>query len=88
MLERLQNVRCRPAPQPVLAPLTTAVGEIYRYVLDAPPTAEREEIRAVQDWTVRPALRMVPGVADVVSFGGAIRELQVRIDPNCCANAR
>ncbi|WP_153163165.1 efflux RND transporter permease subunit [Zoogloea sp. 1C4] len=81
VLERLQNVSLPPGSQPVLAPLTTAVGEIYRYVLDAPPTADREEIRAVQDWTVRPALRMVPGVADVVSFGGAIREVQVRIDP-------
>src|SRR5574343_536750 len=81
VLERLQNVTLPPGAQPVLAPLTTAVGEIYRYVLDAPPTADREEIRAIQDWTVRPALRMVPGIADVVSFGGAIREVQVRIEP-------
>ncbi|NTV96915.1 MAG: efflux RND transporter permease subunit, partial [Thiobacillus sp.] len=50
--------------------------------LEAPPAAAQEEVRAVQDWTVRPALRMVPGIADVVSFGGAIREMQVRIDPN------
>jgi heavy metal efflux system protein len=82
VLERLQTVSLPPGLQPVLAPLTTAVGEIYRYVLEAPPTAAQEEVRAVQDWTVRPALRMVPGIADVVSFGGAIREMQVRIDPN------
>src|SRR5574343_1139287 len=82
VLERLQPVTLPPGAQPVLAPLTTAVGEIYRYVLDAPPTADREEIRAVQDWTVRPALRMVPGVADVVSFGGAIREVQVQLQPD------
>ena len=81
VLERLQTVSLPPGIQPVLAPLTTAVGEIYRYVLEAPPNAEREEIRAIQDWTVRPALRMVPGIADVVSFGGAIRELQVQINP-------
>ena len=81
VLERLQTVSLPPGIQPVLAPLTTAVGEIYRYVLEAPPNAEREEIRAIQDWTVRPALRMVPGIADVVSFGGAVREMQVRIDP-------
>jgi len=81
VLERLQNISLPPGAQPVLAPLTTAVGEIYRYVLEAPPTAEREETRAIQDWTVRPALRMVPGIADVVSFGGAIREVQVRIEP-------
>jgi cobalt-zinc-cadmium resistance protein CzcA len=82
VLERLQTVSLPAGMQPVLAPLTTAVGEIYRYVLEAPPTAAQEEVRAVQDWTVRPALRMVPGIADVVSFGGAIREMQVRIDPN------
>ena len=58
VLERLQNVSLPPGSQPVLAPLTTAVGEIYRYVLDAPPTADREEIRAIQDWTVRPALQI------------------------------
>ncbi|MDD2669835.1 CusA/CzcA family heavy metal efflux RND transporter [Zoogloea sp.] len=82
VLERLQTVNLPAGMQPVLAPLTTAVGEIYRYVLEAPPAAVQEEVRAVQDWTVRPALRMVPGIADVVSFGGAIREMQVRIDPN------
>lgn len=81
VLERLQTVSLPQGAQPVLAPLTTAVGEIYRYVLEAPPTASREEIRAIQDWTVRPALRMVPGIAEVVSFGGAIREIQVRIEP-------
>ncbi|MBP6802440.1 MAG: efflux RND transporter permease subunit, partial [Zoogloea sp.] len=82
VLERLQQVSLPPGSQPTLAPLTTAVGEIYRYVLEAPPTANREDIRAVQDWTIRPALRMVPGIAEVVSFGGAIREVQVRIDPD------
>ena len=82
VLERLQQVSLPPGSQPTLAPLTTAVGEIYRYVLEAPPTASREDIRAVQDWTIRPALRMVPGIAEVVSFGGAIREVQVRIDPD------
>ncbi|MBK6654784.1 CusA/CzcA family heavy metal efflux RND transporter [Zoogloea sp.] len=82
VLERLQTVNLPDGVQPGLAPLTTAVGEIYRYVLESPPGVPLEEVRAVQDWTVRPALRMVPGIADVVSFGGAIRELQVRIDPD------
>ena len=68
-----------PGPHAGAGALTTAVGEIYRYVLDAPPTADREEIRAVQDWTVRPALRMVPGIAVVI-------ELRRR-DPRCrCAS--
>ncbi|MGL4409118.1 MAG: efflux RND transporter permease subunit [Zoogloea sp.] len=82
VLERLQTVNLPPGIQPTLAPLTTAVGEVYRYILEAPANASREEIRAIQDWTIRPTLRMVPGIADVVSFGGAIREMQIRIDPN------
>ena len=82
VLERLQQVNLTPGLQPVLAPLTTAVGEVYRYILESPPSAPKEEVRAVQDWTVRPALRMVPGIADVVSFGGAIREMQVQLQPD------
>lgn len=79
--EKLASVSLPPAVQPALAPLTTAVGEIYRYVLEAPPDMPDYEVRAVQDWIVRPALRMVPGVADVVSFGGTVKEYQVRVLP-------
>ncbi|MCS0584352.1 CusA/CzcA family heavy metal efflux RND transporter [Massilia pinisoli] len=78
--ERLQNVVLPPGVQPSLAPLSTAVGEIYRYVVEAPGMDE-SEVRALQDWVLRPALRAVPGVADVVSFGGTVKEYQVRVDP-------
>ncbi|WP_124948394.1 efflux RND transporter permease subunit [Sulfuriferula thiophila] len=81
VLEKLQNVTLPSGVQPTLAPLTTAVGEIYRYVLEAPASMPISEIRAIQDWQIRPALRMVKGVADVVSFGGVIREYQVRANP-------
>ncbi|HEY3325660.1 MAG TPA: CusA/CzcA family heavy metal efflux RND transporter [Novimethylophilus sp.] len=81
VMEKLQNVSLPPGVQPSLAPLTTAVGEIYRYVLEAPPGTPLEKIRELQDWVVRPALRSVSGVADVASFGGAIKEYQVRVDP-------
>lgn len=82
VLEHLQNVTLPPGVQPSLAPMTNAVGEIYRYVLDTPPGMPLNEVRAVQDWVVRPALRQVPGVADVDSFGGAIKEYQVRVNPS------
>lgn len=82
VLEKLQNVNLPPGVQPQLAPLSTAVGEIYRYVLQAPPGMPAREVRALQDWVVRPALRRVSGVADVNSFGGAIKEYQVRLDPD------
>ena len=82
VMEHLQNVNFPPGIQPGLAPLTNAVGEVYRYVLDTPPGMPLNEVRALQDWVVRPALRQVPGVADVVSYGGTIKEYQVRVDPN------
>jgi cobalt-zinc-cadmium resistance protein CzcA len=81
VLERLQTVNLPSNVQPALAPLTTAVGEIFRYVLEAPPDMPANEVRAIQDWVIRPSLRIVPGIADVVSFGGTIKEYQVRLDP-------
>jgi cobalt-zinc-cadmium resistance protein CzcA len=81
VLEKLQNVNLPPGVQPSLAPLSTAVGEVYRYVLDTPANMPLTEVRAIQDWKIRPALRMVPGVADVGSFGGLIKEYQVNVNP-------
>ncbi|HEX2831097.1 MAG TPA: CusA/CzcA family heavy metal efflux RND transporter [Burkholderiales bacterium] len=82
VLERLQGVALPANVQPTLAPLTNAIGEIYRYVIEAPPGMPLYEVRAVQDWIIRPALRRVSGVADVVSFGGTIKEYQAKIDPS------
>ncbi|WP_343624454.1 CusA/CzcA family heavy metal efflux RND transporter [Roseateles puraquae] len=79
VLERLSTVNLPAGVQPQLAPLSTAVGEVYRYTIDAPGLSPTE-IRTLQDWTIRPALRMTPGVADIVTFGGAIREYQVDAD--------
>ncbi|MBS1129138.1 MAG: Heavy metal efflux pump CzcA [Proteobacteria bacterium] len=81
VLEKLQNVSFPPGIQPQLAPLATAVGEIYRYVLSTPADMPPREVRALQDWVVRPALRRVAGVADINSFGGAVKEYQVRVNP-------
>jgi heavy metal efflux system protein len=81
VLEKLQNVSLPAGIQPSLAPLTTAVGEIYRYIVDAPPGMDANEVRALQDWIIRPNLRIIQGVADVVSFGGTVKEYQVQIDP-------
>ncbi|MGV0953364.1 MAG: efflux RND transporter permease subunit [Fluviibacter sp.] len=81
VLEKLQGVTLPPGVTPTLAPLTTAVGEIFRYVIEAPPTTPLNEVRAIQDWIVRPVLRRVSGVADVTSFGGTVKEIQVNADP-------
>ena len=81
VLEKLQGAILPASVQPTLAPLSTAVGEVYRYIIEAPEGMSATEVRALQDWRIRPALRMAPGVADVVSFGGAIREYQVNVNP-------
>jgi heavy metal efflux system protein len=81
VLERLNNVRLPQQVNPVLAPLTTGVGEIYRYRIEAPDVPLREQ-RALQDWLIDRTLRSVQGVADVVAFGGGVKEYQVQADPN------
>ena len=79
VLERLQAASVPAGVQPQLAPLSNSLGEIYRYVVkgDLP----LEELKALQDWVVEPAFRTVPGVTDVVSFGGAVKQYQVDVDP-------
>jgi len=81
VLEKLQAVNLPTGYQPTLAPLTTAVGEIYRFLVDAPKDMPQREVRAIQDWQIIPILRTVPGVADITSFGGAVKEYQVKLDP-------
>ena len=81
VLEKLQNVNLPTDAKPVLAPLSTAVGEIYRYVIEPAPGMTMEQVRELQDWVVRPTLRRVPGIADITSWGGAVKEYQVRVDP-------
>ncbi|TXI47255.1 CusA/CzcA family heavy metal efflux RND transporter [Methylophilus sp.] len=81
VLERLQGVSLPTGLQPTLAPLTTAVGEVYRYLVEAPKDMPQREVRAIQDWKIIPQLRMVPGVADITSFGGTVKEYQIKLDP-------
>jgi cobalt-zinc-cadmium resistance protein CzcA len=78
--EKLSAVNLPPTVQPQLAPLSTAVGEVFRYSIEG-EGLDDVKARTLQDWVVRPALLMTPGIADVVSYGGAIRELQVDADP-------
>ncbi|WP_298012329.1 CusA/CzcA family heavy metal efflux RND transporter [uncultured Aquabacterium sp.] len=82
VLEKLQNVSLPPGTTPQLAPLTTAVGEVFRYTLRGPAGMPLSELRTLQDTVVRPALRRVPGIADVVTIGGALLEVQVRARPD------
>ncbi|MGB8517876.1 MAG: CusA/CzcA family heavy metal efflux RND transporter [Gallionella sp.] len=81
VLEKLQNVTLPNGIQPGIAPLSNAVGEVYRYVIDAPAEMPIQDVRVLQDWVLRPAIRTVPGVADVNDFGGVIKEYQVHVNP-------
>ena len=81
VLERLQGVELPPGVQPGLAPLSTPIGEIYRYRLRGDNTSPTD-LRSLQDWVVARHLKMTPGVADVVSFGGFIKQYQVSLHPD------
>lgn len=62
-----------------LAPITTPLGEMFMFTIEGPQTLE--ERRRVLDWVIRPALRTLPGVADVNSLGGRVRTFEVIPDP-------
>lgn len=75
--ERLRGLDLPPGVEPDLAPPATATGEIYRYRLTA-PHLKPVELRTLQDWTVVRQLKQVPGIADVVSLGGPVKQYEVR----------
>ena len=67
--------------KPALGPLASVIGEVYRYTLES-KTMSLVELKALQDWVLEREFRKVPGVADVVSWGGGIKQYQVTIDPD------
>lgn len=81
VIERLSSVDLPTGVTPELAPLSTAVGEIFRYVIEAPATFSQAELRDIQDWTVKPALLQVSGIADVVTFGGPLKQFHIVTSP-------
>lgn len=84
VLERLQVAK-QQIPvgmgDPELGPITTGLGQVYKYILTS-PTMNAMQLRAINDWQVKLQLRTVPGVTDVLSFGGNVRQYQVRVNPN------
>ncbi|WP_294637297.1 CusA/CzcA family heavy metal efflux RND transporter [uncultured Aquabacterium sp.] len=89
--ERLIEVATR-MPEgivPVLGPVSTGLGEVYQYTLEKADDGQRaltpQELadrRAVQDWVVRPLLRSIPGVAEINSQGGYVKQYQALVDPS------
>ena len=84
VLEYLNGVRDRlpEGAMPMLGPDATGVGWVMQYILaDTSGRLNLAELRAMQDFTVRPALTAVPGVAEIASFGGFEKQYQVEADP-------
>ena len=79
VLERLRTADLPDGVVPSLVPLTSAVSEIFRYRL-ASDRHSPADLRTLQDWVMERQLRTVPGVADVVSFGGLIKTYEVQPD--------
>lgn len=71
---------------PAMAPITTGLGEIYQYTLATEPGYDSvyspTELRTIQDWIVKRQLSMIPGVVEINSFGGFLKQYEVAVDPN------
>lgn len=84
VLERLQVAKER-IPEglgdPEMGPITTGLGQIYKYVL-VDESRSAMELRTINDWFVKYQLRTVPGVTDVLSYGGDVRQYQVNLHPD------
>ena len=79
VMERLQTADLPDGVKPELAALTSAISEVYRYRLKGDHLTP-VELRTLQNWVMERQLKTVPGVADVVSFGGGIKTYEVQPD--------
>ncbi|WP_339875072.1 CusA/CzcA family heavy metal efflux RND transporter [Olleya marilimosa] len=71
---------------PEMGPITTGLGEIYQYILDVKPGYENKysttDLRTIQDWIVKRQLSGIPGVVEVNTWGGFLKQYEVAINPN------
>lgn len=87
--EQIQMVSGEIPPElgtPELMPITTGLGEIYQYVLKVAPGYEDRydamELRTIQDWIVKRQLSGIPGIVEINSFGGYLKQYEVAVDPD------
>jgi len=83
VFERLQLAReqLSPGVEPKMGPISTGLGEVFQYTLKS-DRHNLTQLRTMQDWIIAPRLRMVPGVNEVNSFGGLVRQIHLLIDPD------
>ena len=79
--ERLGTVSVPPGVErPEMGPVSTGLGEVFHYLL-VPRGMSLTDVKTLQEWTLKPALRSVPGVAEVNAWGGLNKQYQIRVDP-------
>ena len=79
VVERLHTADLPQGVDPQLAPLSTPIGEIYRFRVKGDGVSPRD-LRTLEDWTIERQIKTVPGIADVVSMGGLIKQYEVNPD--------
>lgn len=67
--------------RPTLGPAATPMGEVYQYLVES-DTASPIELRNLQEYTIKPLLRTIPGVADISAWGGMVQQFHVDVDPS------
>ncbi|MBC7451386.1 MAG: efflux RND transporter permease subunit, partial [Cytophagales bacterium] len=82
---RLISVQTPEGADPELQPSYGPTGEIFRYTLKSENLSARD-LKTIQDWVVERNLKGVPGIADVVSFGGEVKTFEISVDPNLLQN--
>jgi cobalt-zinc-cadmium resistance protein CzcA len=80
IMERIQGVTLPPGLSSALDPLSSPTGQILYYTLQS-GTKNLRELSEIEQWTVIPGLKQVPGVADVSNFGGVTTQFQLELDP-------
>lgn len=81
----LPNADLPDGVQPSVQPPTGPTGEIYRYTLES-KSRTPTELKTLQDWVVDREIRSVPGVADIVSFGGKVKTYEIQVNPEKLAD--
>ena len=83
VFERLAGARehLPPGVEPELGPISTGLGEIFQYTLEGEGLSPMD-LRTIQDWILAPQLRPIPGVNEVNSFGGEVKQYQVLVHPD------
>ena len=85
VMERLPQATLPPGLQPSLAPMSSPTGELYWYILDSKNRTPME-LKELEDWEMEKRWKEIPGVADVSSFGGMVKQFQVLLNPAALAN--